>query len=73
LEDVVAHVDKITVRSEAVNRTRRLGGVKEMMRLWLKLPSVLRKPTYRRLMKDAFSTPREVIGYWGYGLYVGKK
>ena len=73
LKDVAARVNEITVRSEAVNRTRRLGGVKGMMRVWLKLPSVFRRPDYRGFMKSAFSMPKEVIGSWGYGLYVGRK
>jgi len=73
LKDVVARVVNISARSELVNRTRRLGGIRGMMRMWLKVPSVFRRPEYRGFMKEALSTPKEALTSWGYGLYVGRK
>ena len=32
-----------------------------------------RSPEYRNLPQGALSDPRELINYWGYGIYVGRK
>jgi hypothetical protein len=74
LKDVAAKTSAIVAGSEVSNRLRRLGGVKGVARIVSRVPSVLIKPAvYRSFVKGAFSMPKELFSYWGYGLYVGKK
>ena len=73
LRDVVAASHRITVRSESHARFRRLG-LKQYARIWLRSLSLARRsPEYRNLPQGALSDPRELINYWGYGIYVGRK
>jgi hypothetical protein len=45
-----------------------------MAQIWLQALSLsLRSPQYRSLPQGALSDPKELINYWGYGIYVGKK
>ncbi|MBN1812284.1 MAG: class I SAM-dependent methyltransferase [Anaerolineae bacterium] len=74
LKDVVVRTGAITAGSEVSNRLRRLGGAKGLARIMSRMPSVLvKRPVYRSFLKDAFSVPKELFSYWGYGLYVGRK
>ena len=74
LKDVIAKASAITAGSEISNRLRRLGGVKGVARIMARMPSVLiKRSVYTSFVKDAFSTPRELFSYWGYGVYVGRK
>ena len=74
LNDVVAKTSPITAGSEISHRLRRLGGVKGVARIMARMPSVLiKRSVYASFVKDAFSTPKELFSYWGYGVYVGKK
>ena len=73
LKDVVAASHRITVRSESRDRFRRLD-FKQYARIWLRSLSLARRsPEYRNLPQGALSDPRELINYWGYGIYVGRK
>jgi len=74
LRDISTHVSEIAVGSEISNRLKRLGGVKGLARVMSRVPSILiKRPVYRSFLKDAFSMPKELFSYWGYGVYVGKK
>jgi arsenite methyltransferase len=74
LKDIVVKASAIAAGSEVSNRLRRLGGVKGVARIMARMPSVLIKhPVYKSFVKDAFSTPKELFSYWGYGVYVGRK
>lgn len=74
LKDIAAKTSPIAVGSEVSNRLRRLGGVKGVARIMSRMSSVLiKRPVYRSFVKDAFSTPKELFSYWGYGIYVGRK
>jgi len=73
LRDIVARVRPINVRSEAGSRFKRLG-YWNVLRTWAKMPGMIRtRPDYRAFLKEAFSTPKELIAYWAAGLYVGRK
>ena len=73
LRDVIARVHEITVRSEFVGRIQRLG-VKNMLRIWYEfLVLSIRRPAYRDFLKEALSEPKELVEYWGCGIYVGRK
>lgn len=73
LRDVFAASRRITARSESIDRFRRLG-LRQMVRIWLRaLYLYLRSPEYRSLPKGALSDPQELIDFWGYGIYVGRK
>lgn len=73
LKHVTAVPHSITARSETVDRFRRLG-FRQAARIWLRaLALALRSPQYRGLPKGPLSDPRELIDYWGYGTYVGRK
>jgi ubiquinone/menaquinone biosynthesis C-methylase UbiE len=74
LSGVVGRTKEIAVGSEFSNRIKRMGGAKALARLWARIPSVLiKRPVYRSFVKGAFAMPKEVMSYWGYGLYVGQK
>jgi hypothetical protein len=73
LRDIVARVRPISVRSEAGSRFKRIG-YGNVVRMWAKTLSMLRsRPDYRAFLKEAFSTPKDLIAYWAAGLYVGRK
>jgi arsenite methyltransferase len=73
LKDVSASSSRITARSESVDRLRQLGW-SQVLQIWLRsLYLSLRSPEYRSLPKGALSDPQELINYWGYGIYVGRK
>jgi SAM-dependent methyltransferase len=73
VRDIVATSHCITARSESIDRLRRLG-FKQMAEIWLRALSLsLRSPQYRSVPKGALSDPKELIDYWGYGIYVGRK
>jgi ubiquinone/menaquinone biosynthesis C-methylase UbiE len=74
LKDIAVKTSPIAAGSEISNRLKRLGGVKGVARIMARMPSVLiKRSVYRSFVKDAFSTPRELFSYWGYGVYVGRK
>jgi arsenite methyltransferase len=74
LQDIYTRVSEIAVGSEISNRLKRLGGVRGVARIVAGMPSVfIKRPVYRSFMKDAFSMPKQLFSYWGYGLYVGRK
>jgi SAM-dependent methyltransferase len=71
--DVAAISHRITALSESRDRLRRLG-FQQYARVWLRSLSLARRsPEYRNLPRGALSDPRELINYWGYGIYVGRK
>lgn len=73
LRDIGARTHDITVRSEARNRIRRVG-VKHLVKLWCRaLFLAVTRPAFRNLMKEALSEPKELMEYWGYGVWVGRK
>jgi ubiquinone/menaquinone biosynthesis C-methylase UbiE len=73
LRDVVATSRRITARSESCDRFRRLG-FGQAIRIWLRaLYLSLRSSEYRSLPPGALSDPKELINYWGCGIYVGRK
>jgi len=73
LRDIVGRTYEITARSEATSRIQRLG-VKGILRVWYRfLVLSIRRPAYRSFLKDALSEPKELLEYWGYGIYVGRK
>ncbi len=73
LKDVSASSSRITARSESMDRLRQLGW-SQVLQIWLRsLYLSLRSPEYRSLPKGALSDPQELINYWGYGVYVGRK
>ena len=73
LSDIVARVRPISMRSEAGSRFKRIG-YGNVVRMWGKTLSMLRsRPDYRAFLKEAFSTPKDLIAYWAAGLYVGRK
>ena len=73
MRDVVAASQRITARSESHARFRRLG-LRQYARVWLRSLSLARRSQeHRNLPQGALSDPRELINYWGYGIYVGRK
>jgi len=73
LRDIVARTHPITVRSEAVSRFKRIG-YWNVAKMWPKmLLMTFSRPEYRAFLKEAFGMPKQVFGYWGAGIYVGRK
>jgi len=62
----------ITVRSEAVNRFRRVG-LKQIAIIWFRALSLTLRREYGGVVREALADPKELIEYWGYGVYVGRK
>ena len=73
LNEVCASSNRITLRSESMDRLRQLGW-SELLRIWLRsLYLSLRSLEYHRLPKGALSDPKELIQDWGYGIYMRRK
>lgn len=73
LQDVVARVHSMSVRTEAISRIKRLG-IGDVLRTWGRFFSMARKrPEYRDFLKEALSEPKELLSYWAYGVYAGRK
>ena len=72
LRDVVATSRGITVRGEAVNRLRRVG-FKQIAIIWFRALALTLRREDRGVVREALADPRELIEYWGYGVYVGRK
>jgi len=72
LRDIVAMSRAITVRSEAVNRFRRVG-LKQIAIIWFRALSLTLRREYGGVVREALADPKELIEYWGYGVYVGRK
>jgi ubiquinone/menaquinone biosynthesis C-methylase UbiE len=73
LRDIVVRTHKITFRSEFIDRIRRYS-LKHFLRVWYRFLSLyIARSAYRTFLKEALSQPKELIEYWGYGIYVGRK
>ena len=73
LHDIKEHNFPINLRSESVSRVQRMG-LRHVLRVWRRFfRLVFTQPKYRRFLKEAISEPVELMRYWGYGVYVGKK
>jgi len=73
LTAIVARAHPISVRSESGSRLKRLG-YWNVVKMWARMLGMLRtRPDYRAFLKEAFSAPKELIEYWGAGIYVGRK
>ncbi|MHA1505682.1 MAG: class I SAM-dependent methyltransferase [Candidatus Asgardarchaeia archaeon] len=73
LRDIIVKTHKITTRSEFISRIRRYG-LRHFLRVWYRfLFLYIKKPAYKTFLKEALSQPKELMEYWGYGLYVGRK
>lgn len=73
LRDVVARDHEISMRSEARGRVQRMG-LGNLLRIWRRFFTIAwTEPKVRRFVKEAVTEPIELVRYWGYGVYVGKK
>lgn len=73
LKDIVAKTYKLNMMDEAWDELRRwdiLEYLKVQYRAW---SGLITKPSYRRFIMDALKLPFDVVNYWGYGIYAGKK
>ena len=72
LRDIVVRTHKTNVLDE-FSRIRRYG-LKDFSRAWYRLLSLyITSPALRRLIKETLATPKNLIKYMGYGIYVGRK
>ena len=73
LRDIVVRTYKISTLSEGVNRIRRYG-LKHFLRVWHRFLSLyIVSPARRRIIKEMLATPKNMVEYLGYGIYVGRK
>ncbi len=73
LRDIVVRIYKITPLSQWLNEVRGTG-LRDFTRGWgWFFSQFIGNPGYRRFMKEAMITPRNIFEYLGYGLYVGRK
>ena len=74
-----AEVVGVDLRARMINRARERARQRELglkrlaLAWWRALLMGLRSPEYRRLPKGALSDPKELLKYWRYGIYVGRK
>jgi hypothetical protein len=76
LREISATTREIHVRDEAKLVFQRYGFL-GMLRVWRRMFALyLRNPAYRRFLKGlrkADVTPENLAGYFGYGLFIGRK
>jgi len=72
LRDIVVRTHKTNVLDE-LSRIRRYG-LKDYLRVWYRFLSLyIASPALRRLIKETLITPKNLIKYTEYGIYVGRK
>ena len=73
LRNVIARNYPLSMRSETRGRIQRIG-MRNMLRICRRFFTIAwTQPKYRQFVKEALSEPMELVRYWGYGVYVGKK
>jgi arsenite methyltransferase len=77
LTDINNEIYKFKALDQFINELR-VNGVKDSIKAWEKLfYSYIKDPVYRKaineMAKDAKSTPKNLFGFFGYGLYSGRK
>lgn len=73
LHEIIEHNYPINLRSESMGRLRRIG-LRHILRVWGRFFRLaFTQPNYRRFLKEAISEPVELMRFWGYGVYVGRK
>lgn len=73
LKNVSAKTYKLNMMDEVQGELSRwdiIEYLKVQYRAW---SGLITKPSYRRFVMDALKLPWNVVDYWGYGVYVGKK
>lgn len=73
LTNTVTRTHEVTVREESANRMKRFGCSEFPTILWRTLRLLFTRPSYRSLMKEAFSQPKNLVEHMGYGIFVGQK
>jgi ubiquinone/menaquinone biosynthesis C-methylase UbiE len=73
LVDLVSHPYGMEMRTETRSQFGFLSLSDYLRILWKFLGSMISDPASRHLLRTAFSDPRELYEYMGYGIYVGRK
>ncbi len=77
LGEVEVRVHRVTPKNEAINRVRMLGVRRILAAWWRLLTWYILNRGYRKFLREmlvaARKTPRDLLHYWGYGIYVGRK
>ena len=65
----------IAVRTYKANPlSEKRENLKDFLRVWHRALYVyIKSPAFRKFIKEALSLPKNLLEYWGYGIYVGKK
>ncbi|MFB0536894.1 MAG: class I SAM-dependent methyltransferase [Anaerolineae bacterium] len=65
----------IVVRAYKVNAlSNRRNDLEDVLRVWHKvLYLYIQSSAFRRFIKETLSLPKNLLEYWGYGIYVGRK
>lgn len=73
LENVTGRTYSLDIKEEAKATIRRYGlGI--MLRAWgSSIKLLFRDPAYRRLLQSAKGTPKNLMEFFGYGLFAGRK
>jgi ubiquinone/menaquinone biosynthesis C-methylase UbiE len=73
LQDIHADIHQLSAREETMGRIRRIG-CGNLIGMWGKaLKMALTRPDYRRFLREAMAEPKELLWYWGHGVWVGRK
>lgn len=76
LREVVVKTYELNMLNESINNMKRVGfmGSIDIMKSWFSIiPKMITNKRYRDFMKKAFSLPKDMVGYMGCGIYVGRK
>lgn len=73
LSDIVVRTYPVDVRSEFVNTVKRYG-LRNLLKVWARsLRMYIRNPASRAVLGSAGAAPANLLKYYGYGIYVGRK
>lgn len=74
LREITARTYEVNPMSDGINQIRLIGLQEYSKVLYRFLSMFIRNPSrLKRYFGEAFSIPREILEYWGYGIYVGRK
>jgi hypothetical protein len=70
-----AGLREMVVRTHKVNTlSTGRAGLPDAIRVWHRvLYMYIRKPAFRRFIREMLSLPKNLFDYFGYGIYVGMK
>jgi len=73
LTDITAKTYELKLLDEVLDEITRWDFIEYLKVQYRAWKGLFTKPSYRRFVMDALKLPLNIISYWGYGVYAGKK